>query len=48
MANSYKPGPEHRFTFGLWAVDNIGRDPFREAVREVLSPVEMVRLLGLR
>jgi xylose isomerase len=46
MTNSYKPGPEHRFTFGLWTVGNIGRDPFGEAVREALSPVEIVQLLG--
>ena len=48
MANSYKPGPEHRFTFGLLAVCNIGRDPFGEAVREALSPDEIVHLLGVR
>ncbi len=22
------PRPEHRFTFGLWTVGNVGRDPF--------------------
>ena len=35
----YDPKPEHKFTFGLWTVGNIGRDPFGEPVREPLSPV---------
>ena len=26
----YTPLPEHKFTFGLWTVGNIGRDPFGE------------------
>ena len=38
--------PEHRFTFGLWTVGNPGRDPFGDAVRETLSPVELVKLLS--
>ncbi|HEX8727079.1 MAG TPA: xylose isomerase [Ktedonobacterales bacterium] len=42
----YEPSPAHRFTFGLWTVGNIGRDPFGEPVRPVLSPVEIVRLLA--
>lgn len=42
----YVPKPEHKFTFGLWTVGNIGRDPFGEPVRELLSPVEIVHLLG--
>ena len=28
MTKSYEPKPEHKFTFGLWTVGNIGRDPF--------------------
>ena len=43
---SYTPGPEHKFTFGLWTVGNIGRDPFGEPVRRALSPVEIVHLLA--
>nr|P56681.1 RecName: Full=Xylose isomerase [Thermus caldophilus] len=35
----YEPKPEHRFTFGLWTVGNVGRDPFGDAVRERLDPV---------
>ena len=48
MAKSgkYEPRPEHKFTFGLWTVGNLGRDPFGDAVREQLSPPERVDLLG--
>jgi xylose isomerase len=46
MADPYAPKPEHRFTFGLWTVGNIGRDPFGEPVRKPLSPVEIVHLLA--
>lgn len=46
MHSSYEPGPEHRFSFGLWTVGNTGRDTFGEPVREALSPVEIVRLLA--
>lgn len=42
----YEPSPEHKFTFGLWTVGNVGRDPFGEPVRPTLTPVEIVRLLG--
>jgi xylose isomerase len=47
MSNdSYTPRPEHRFTFGLWTVGNVGRDPFGEAVRAPLAPAYIVRRLG--
>ena len=42
----YTPKPENKFTFGLWTVGNIGRDPFGGPVREQKSPAELVRLLG--
>jgi xylose isomerase len=42
----YTPRPEHRFTFGLWTVGNIGRDPFGAPVRESSSPVQLVHLLA--
>ena len=42
----YTPRPEHKFTFGLWTVGNRGRDPFGDAVRPTLSPVEAVRMLA--
>jgi xylose isomerase len=42
----YTPKPEHKFTFGLWTVGSIGRDPFGGPVREAKSPADLVRLLG--
>lgn len=44
--DKFQPRPEHRFSFGLWTVGNPGRDPFGEPVRQILPPVELVRLLG--
>jgi xylose isomerase len=46
MSDLYAPKPEHKFTFGLWTVGNPGRDPFGEAVRPTLTPVELVHLLA--
>ncbi|HEU5199068.1 MAG TPA: xylose isomerase [Ktedonobacterales bacterium] len=46
MPSAYQPTPADRFTFGLWTVGNIGRDPFGEPVRSALSPVEIVHLLA--
>ena len=42
----YDPHPSQKFTFGLWTVGNIGRDPFGCPVREPLTPVELVHLLA--
>ena len=36
----------HKFTFGLWTVGNRGRDPFGDAVRPTLSPIDAVRMLA--
>ncbi len=46
MADQYTPRPEHKFSFGLWTVSNRGRDPFGEAVRPALAPVDAVAMLG--
>ncbi len=46
MADNFAPRPEHKFTFGLWTVGSVGRDPFGEPVRGKLSPVELVHLLA--
>ncbi len=46
MTDLYEPRPEHKFTFGLWTVGSIGRDPFGEPVRSALSPAELVHLLA--
>ena len=43
---SFQPKPEHKFSFGLWTVGNRGRDPFGEAVRPTLPPVDIVALLA--
>jgi xylose isomerase len=46
MSSSYQPKSEHKFTFGLWTVGNRGRDPFGDAVRETLKPVDAVKMLA--
>jgi xylose isomerase len=43
---SYEPDKKMKFTFGLWTVGNPGRDPFGLPTRQVLSPVQIVELLG--
>jgi len=42
----YQPKPEHKFTFGLWTVANVGRDPLGEPTRPSVSPVDLVEMLG--
>ena len=42
----YTPRPEHKFTFGLWTVGNIGRDPFGDATRDPISAVDIVHMLA--
>jgi xylose isomerase len=44
--SDYTPKPEHKFTFGLWTVGNIGRDPFGGPTRTAKTPAELVYLLG--
>jgi xylose isomerase len=46
MSTRFEPKPEHKFSFGLWTVGNRGRDPFGEAVRDTLTPVDAVKLLA--
>ena len=46
MTDAYQPQAANKFSFGLWTVGNIGRDPFGHPVREVVSPVNLVKLLG--
>jgi xylose isomerase len=46
MTDSYNPRPEHRFAFGLWTVGHQGRDPFGDAVRPWVDPVDLVKRLG--
>jgi len=40
------PRPEHKFTFGLWTVGWQARDPFGDATRPPLDPVESVHRLA--
>jgi xylose isomerase len=42
----YEAKPEHRFTFGLWTVGNIGRDPFGNPTRAPLAPDYIVHKLA--
>jgi xylose isomerase len=46
MSDSYQPRADDHFTFGLWTVGNIGRDPFGEPVRGARTPIELVHLLA--
>ena len=41
-----QPTPEDKFSFGLWTVGWQGRDPFGDAVRAPLDPVETVHRLA--
>lgn len=43
---AYEPQAAHKFSFGLWTVGNVGRDPFGDPTRDALSPADLVRLLG--
>jgi len=44
--SKYSPTKSEKFTFGLWTVGNIGRDPFGGPVRPQLSPPKLADLLG--
>jgi xylose isomerase len=46
MNDRYAPTPADRFTFGLWTVGNVGRDPFGNETRPPLDPVESVQRLA--
>jgi xylose isomerase len=46
MSEGYRPTPADRFTFGLWTVGWLGRDPFGDATRAPLDPVETVHRLA--
>ena len=45
-SDTFQPKPEHKFSFGLWTLGNRGRDPFGEAVRAAIPPVEIVAMLA--
>jgi xylose isomerase len=46
IMTNYQPKPEDKFTFGLWTVGQMGRDPFGTTVRDSKSPVELVHMLA--
>ncbi len=43
---SYQPDAKHKFTFGLWTVGNVGRDPFGGPTRDAISSGAACDLLG--
>ncbi len=45
-ASSHVPQKSDKFSFGLWTVGNIGRDPFGDPVRAPLDPVYTVKKLA--
>jgi xylose isomerase len=46
MASTFQPTREDGFTFGLWTVGWQARDPFGDATRPPLNPVEAVHRLA--
>jgi xylose isomerase len=46
MSTALTPTPADKFTFGLWTVGWQGRDPFGDATRPALDPVESVHRLA--
>jgi xylose isomerase len=46
MSEDYQPVKADRFSFGLWTVGWQGRDPFGDAARAPLDPVESVHRLA--
>lgn len=42
----YTPTPADKFTFGLWTVGNVGRDPFGEPTRPAMKPTYLVQKLA--
>jgi len=50
MSKSYslKPKKSDRFSFGLWTIMNVGRDPFGEATRPPINPLDVIVELAKR
>jgi xylose isomerase len=46
MSDRFTPQKSDKFSFGLWTVGNIGRDPFGEPVRAALEPERIVHKLA--
>jgi xylose isomerase len=45
-SDPFDPTRADRFSFGLWTVGNVGRDPFGEPVRARMAPVHIVKKLA--
>ncbi|MDD2858321.1 MAG: xylose isomerase [Candidatus Nanopelagicales bacterium] len=46
MIDELEPKPEHKFAFGLWTIGHSGRDPFGDATRPPIDPVDFIRGLA--
>jgi xylose isomerase len=46
MSDDLTPKPEHKFAFGLWTIGHPGRDPFGDATRPPIDPVDFIRGLA--
>ena len=46
MQNDKTVSPKDKFTFGLWTVGWQARDPFGDATRAAIDPVEIVTRLA--
>lgn len=46
MTDQFTPTKDDKFTFGLWTVGNLGRDPFGDPVRKPLDPGYIVHKLA--
>ena len=46
MSVGLTPRPEDKFSFGLWTIGHPGRDPFGDATRPPIDPVDFVRGLA--
>jgi xylose isomerase len=46
IMSDYQPKPADKFTFGLWTIGNVGRDPFGEPTRAPVDPCNSVRKLS--
>lgn len=45
---SYKPQKSDKFAFGLWTIQNTGRDPFGEPTRSGMTGLDVIAELGKR
>jgi len=46
VIDELEPKPEHKFAFGLWTIGHSGRDPFGDATRPPIDPVDFIRGLA--